>query len=322
MGALPGAPLEDASARIFVAGHRGLLGSAVARELAAAGFRNVLCRTRAELDLRDAAAVERLFSAEPPEYVVLAAARVGGIGAMRAEPFSFLSENLAIQSAVMEAARRQGVARLLFIASSAMYPGECPQPIREEYLLTGTPEESVRPYALAKLAGVEFCRASNAQFGTRFLAVAPPNLYGPGDRFDPASAGVLGALLSKAHRAVMAGEPEIEIWGTGSARREFLFAEDLARACVRLLTLDSSRYDGLLPLVNVGAGEDVSIRELAEVVARVTGFRGRLRFDASKPEGTLRKLLDSTRMAGVGWRPEVRLEEGIARTYEAVRERL
>ena len=322
MGALPGAPLEDSSARVFVAGHRGLLGSAVVRELAAAGFRNVLCRTRAELDLRDAAAVERFFAAERPDYVVLAAARVGGIGAMRAEPLSFLSDNLAIQSAVMEAARRQGVARLLFVASSAMYPGECPQPIREEYLLQGALEESVRSYALAKLAGVEFCRVSHAQFGTQFLAVAPPNLYGPGDRFDPGSAGVLGALLSKAHRAAMAGETEIEVWGTGNARREFLFADDLARACVRLLTLDSGRYEGLLPLVNVGAGEDVSIRELAEVVARVTGFRGRLQFDASKPEGTLRKLLNSSRMTALGWRPEVGLEEGIARTYDAVRKRL
>jgi GDP-L-fucose synthase len=321
-----GRPLADKSARVYVAGHRGLVGSAVVRELRRRGYENLLLRTHAELDLKDAAAVGRFFAAERPEYVVLAAAKVGGILANNTYPADFIRDNLDIQNSVIEASYRNGVERLLFLGSSCIYPKLSPQPIREEYLLTGPLEPTNRPYALAKIAGIEMCWSYNRQYGTRYLAAMPTNLYGPDDNFDLNSSHVLPALLRKADAARRTGARSMTVWGTGTPRREFLHSDDAARACVYLLELAAARFDSLLndreaPLVNIGTGEDLTIRELAERVARVTGFEGELEFDATKPDGTPRKLLDVSRLHGLGWRHEIELEDGIRRTYEAVKGR-
>lgn len=317
--------MRTAASRVFVAGHGGLLGSATVRALAASGEFAVVTRTRAELDLRETAGVEAFFSAERPEMVVLAAARVGGIAANLSEPASFLADNLRIQTAVLEAAQRHGVRRLLFVASGAMYPQAAASPIAETALFCGPLDPALRAYGLAKLAGVELCGALNRQHGTRFLAVAPCNLYGPGDRFDAARGGVLAALLSRAQEAVLTGAAAMEVWGTGGARRELLYVDDAAAALVHLLRLSEDEFGGLLggewPLANLGAGEDVSIRELAGRVAREAGFAGELRFDASKPEGAQRRLLDSSRLRATGWIPRVGLDEGIRRTAETVFQR-
>ena len=322
-----GMPMVDLSAKVFVAGHRGLVGSAIVRELTRLGFSNILTRTHAELDLADEEAVEAFFAAEKPEYVFLAAAKVGGILANNTYPAEFIRDNLAIQSAVIEASRKAEVARLLFLGSSCIYPKLCPQPIREEYLLTGVLEPTNRPYALAKIAGIEMCWSYNRQYATHYLAAMPTNLYGPDDNFDLNTSHVLPALLRKAHRAKVAGEASIEVWGTGTPKRELLYSDDMARACVHLMQLDRATFDGLLneeqaPLVNIGTGEDCTIRELAETVSRVVGFEGELRFDTSKPDGTPRKLLDVEKIKGLGWSPEISLEAGIRRTYEAVSDRL
>jgi GDP-L-fucose synthase len=322
-----GYPLQNQDASVYVAGHRGLVGSAVVRELERRGFRNLLLRTHAELDLTDKIAVDRFFAEERPEYVVLAAARVGGILANNTYPADFIRDNLDIQNSVIEASFRSGVERLLFLGSSCIYPKLCPQPIREEYLLTGTLEPTNRPYALAKIAGIEMCWSYNRQYGTRYLAAMPTNLYGPDDNFDLNTSHVLPALLRKAHAARANGERVMTVWGTGTPRREFLHADDAARACVFLLELEPARFDALLredaaPLVNIGTGEDLTIRELAEMVARVTGFGGELVFDTTKPDGTPRKLLDVGRMHGLGWRHSIELEDGLRSTYEAVRNRL
>ena len=322
-----GMPMVDLSAKVFVAGHRGLVGSAIVRELTRLGFSNILTRTHAELDLADEEAVEAFFAAEKPEYVFLAAAKVGGILANNTYPAEFIRDNLAIQSAVIEASRKAEVARLLFLGSSCIYPKLCPQPIREEYLLTGVLEPTNRPYALAKIAGIEMCWSYNRQYATHYLAAMPTNLYGPDDNFDLNTSHVLPALLRKAHRAKVAGEASIEVWGTGTPKRELLYSDDMARACVHLMQLDRATFDGLLneeqaPLVNIGTGEDCTIRELAETVSRVVGFEGELRFDTSKPDGTPRKLLDVEKIKGLGWSPEISLEDGIRRTYEAVSDRL
>ncbi len=315
----------ERNSRIYVAGHRGLVGSAVCRELAARGYARVATAARAELDLRDRAAADRFFAAERPEYVVLAAAKVGGILANDTYPADFLSDNLAIQTNVIEASRQTGARRLLFLGSSCIYPKFAPQPIREESLLTGPLEPTNRAYALAKIAGVEMCRASNRQYGTRFLAAMPTNLYGPEDNFDLQTSHVLPALLRKVAEAHAAGRPEVEVWGTGTPRRELMHSADMAGACVFLLNLGEERYGGLLeaeaPLVNIGTGQDVSIRELAETICAVVGYRGALRFDASKPDGTPRKLLDGSRMAALGWRARIGLLEGIERTWRAFGER-
>ncbi len=322
--AITGAMPPDA--RVYVAGHRGLVGSALLRALAGAGYGQVATRTHAELDLTEAGAVDRFFDEERPEYVVLAAAKVGGILANNTYPADFIRENLLIQMNVIEAARRTGVKRLLFLGSSCIYPKMAPQPLREEALLTGPLEPTNRPYALAKIAGIEMCWSYNRQYGTRYLAAMPTNLYGPDDNFDLNTSHVLPALLRKAAEAKAQGSEELVVWGSGTPRREFLHADDLASGCLFLLNLPEERYGRFLneddaPLVNIGTGEDVTIRELAEIVQRVTGFEGRLVFDASKPDGTPRKLMDVGRLHELGWRHTIALEDGITAVYAAVKER-
>jgi GDP-L-fucose synthase len=310
----------DKAAKIYVAGHRGLAGSALVRRLRAAGYENLVLRAHAELELTDAAAVRRFFEAERPQHVVLAAAKVGGILANDTLPAEFIHENLAIQTHVIHESWRAGVKRLLFLGSSCIYPRECPQPMKEEYLLTGPLEPTNRPYALAKIAGIEMCSAYNRQYGTQFLAVMPTNLYGPGDNYDLQTSHVLPALVRKAHEAKARGDEALVVWGTGSPRREFLYSDDMADACVALLQLDDARFGAAIgtypPLVNIGSGTDLTIRELAELVARVVGFKGELRFDASKPDGTPRKLLDVSRMRRLGWSSRIGMEEGIALAYQ------
>ncbi len=317
----------DRQRKIYVAGHRGLVGSAIVEHLRAEGYTNLLTRTHAELDLKDARAVEQFFASERPEYVVLAAAKVGGILANNTYPADFIRENLLIQNAVIDASYRAGVRRLLFLGSSCIYPKLCPQPIREEYLLTGELEPTNRPYALAKIAGIEMCWSYNRQYGTQFLAAMPTNLYGPGDNFNLQTSHVLPALMRKVVEAKAARRDHIEVWGTGTPRRELLYSEDLAQACVFLLNLPDEVFGILLneehaPLVNVGTGEDVTIRELAETVCRELGFAGHLVFDATKPDGTPQKLLDVSRIHALGWRAKTSLAEGIRKTYKATRELL
>ena len=298
-------------ARIYIAGHRGLVGSALVRRLEAGGYTDLVVRSREEMDLMDGPAVDAFFRDERPEHVFMAAARVGGILANSSYPADFLRENLAIQLNVIEAARRHGVDTLLFLGSSCIYPKHAPQPMKEEHLLTGPLEPTNEWYAIAKIAGVKMCQAYNRQYGTRFLSAMPTNLYGPGDNFDPETSHVLPALLRKFHEAARDGSPYVEIWGTGTPRREFLHVDDLADACVHLM----ERSDEAPDLVNIGAGTDISIRELAELIRDVVGYEGDLRFDTSKPDGTPRKLLDVGRMSALGWRAAVDLRGGIERTY-------
>lgn len=307
-------------AKIYVAGHRGMVGSAILRKLQAAGYTNVVTRSHAELDLTDGSKVRAFFEAEHPDHVFLAAARVGGILANDTAPGDFIYENLAIETNVLEAARCVGVKRLLFLGSSCIYPRDCPQPIREEYLLTGPLEETNRAYAIAKIAGVEMCRAYNLQYGTRFLAAMPCNLYGPGDNYDLESSHVLPALIRKMHEARTSGATAVTVWGTGRPRREFLHADDLAEAVLHLMNaadvvLDDLFPRGEAPLINIGAGSDVTVADLARLVARIVGFDGELRFDSSRPDGTPRKLLDTQRIGALLWTPKIDLAEGIARAY-------
>jgi GDP-L-fucose synthase len=313
--------------RIYIAGHRGLVGSAIHRELLRRGYRNILTRTHQQLDLLHEVAVEQFFSEEKPDYVFFAAAKVGGILANNTYPADFIRDNLILEINVIEASRRAGVERLLFLGSSCIYPKLCPQPIKEDYLLTGPLEPTNRPYALAKIAGVEMCWSYNRQYGTRYLAAMPTNLYGPGDNFDLASSHVLPALIRKAAQAKAAGAGELIVWGSGTPRRELLYADDLAQACCFLMDLDEPSFDRLLagdgpPLINIGTGEDVTIRELAETVARVVGFTGTLVFDTTKPDGTPRKLLDVGRLHALGWRHTTGLDQGIRLTWDAVRDQL
>ncbi len=312
---------------IYVAGHRGLVGSAICRALRANGFSNLLLRTHAELDLTDRAQVDAFFKKERPEYVFLAAAKVGGILANNTYPADFIRENLLIQTHVIDAAHAAGVKRLLFLGSSCIYPKLCPQPIREEYLLTGELEFTNRSYALAKIAGIEMCWAYNRQFGAQYLAAMPTNLYGPGDNFNLETSHVLPALMRKVAEAKAAGKREVVVWGTGTPRRELLYSDDMAEACLFLMQLEDERFKSLMrqdsaPLINIGTGEDVTIRELAETVARVLGFDGELGFDTSKPDGTPRKLMDVSRLRSMGWQSHTSLEQGIALTYAAMREQL
>jgi GDP-L-fucose synthase len=311
-------------APIFIAGHRGLVGSAIVRELQQLGYTNVLTRSRAELDLQDADAVLRFFEEAKPQFVVLAAAKVGGILANNTYPADFIHDNLKIQNSVVEACYATGVDRLLFLGSSCIYPKMAPQPMPESCLLTGPLEPTNRPYALAKIAGIEMCWSYNRQYGTKYLAAMPTNLYGPNDNFDLKNSHVLPALIRKTAQAIKDGAAEVEVWGSGTPKRELLYSDDLAEACVYLLNMPENEYAKLLredvpPLINIGTGEDVTIRELAETVARVLGFNGTLRFDSTKPDGTPRKLMDVSLIHSLGWKHRVALEEGIRRTWEAVR---
>lgn len=297
-------------ARIFVAGHRGMVGSALVRRLGADGYRNIVTRSRAELDLTDQAAVNRFFEEEQIDVVLLAAARVGGILANATKPGEFIYENLVIETNVIHAAYRAHVERLVFFGSSCIYPKQCPQPIREEYLLTSALEPTNDAYAIAKIAGLKLCDAYNREYNTQFVALMPTNLYGPNDNYDLNSSHVLPALLRKAHEAKTSGAATLTVWGSGTPRREFLHVDDLAAAT--LFVLEHNVTEGLL---NVGVGDDLSIRELAECISRVVGFEGELVFDTSKPDGTPRKLLDVSRLARMDWRATIGLEEGIAATY-------
>jgi GDP-L-fucose synthase len=301
----------DSSDKIFVAGHRGLVGSAIVRALEAQGYRNLVLRTHKELDLEDQASVRRLFDTERPTHVLMAAARVGGILANDSYRAEFIYNNLVIQCNVIDAAWRSGVRRLLFLGSSCIYPRDCPQPMKEEYLLTGPLEHTNEPYAVAKIAGVKMCEAYNSQYGTSFVSVMPTNLYGPNDNFDLASSHVLPALLRKVHEAKMSGAKKFTVWGSGTPKREFLHVDDMALACIHVL-----KREDFTDMVNIGSGEEISIRQLAELISDVVGFSGSLEFDTSKPDGTPRKLLDIQRLRAMGWRPAISLHEGIRRTYE------
>jgi len=344
-------------AKIYVAGHRGLVGSALMRRLAKGGYQNIITRTHAELDLTDQTAVQDFFAQERPEYVFLAAARVGGILANDTYPAEFIHDNIAIQTNVIGASRKTSVKRLLFLGSSCIYPRDCPQPIKEEYLLTGPLEATNRSYALAKIAGIEMCWAYNRQYGTQFLAVMPTNLYGPGDNYDLMNSHVIPAMIRKFHLAKLAAEkdwsaieqdearhgsipedikrqlhdtcflnlaPGISLWGTGTPRREFLYSDDMADACVYLMNLPDEqlvpllaqgRNDGLPPLINIGMGEDLTIHKLAELVKHVVGYTGDIVFDATKPDGTPRKLLDVSRLQALGWTAITNLQTGLAKAY-------
>jgi GDP-L-fucose synthase len=304
-------PLVHKDRCIFVAGHRGLVGSAILRALQARGYSNLLTRSRLETDLCDSAAVDRFFAEYRPEYVFLAAARVGGILANSSRPAEFISENLAIELNVVRAAHRYGVRKLQFLGSSCIYPKFAPQPIREESLLTGPLEPTNEWYAIAKIAGIKLCQAFRRQYGFPAISLMPTNLYGPGDNFDLQSSHVLPALIRKFHEAAQAGAPEVVVWGTGSPRREFLHVDDLADAAIYLMEV----YDDT-EIINVGTGVDLTIRELAEMVRGVVGYNGPIVFDTSMPDGPPRKLLDISRLRALNWSPRIQLGKGLARTYE------
>ncbi|OZA24355.1 MAG: GDP-fucose synthetase [Hydrogenophilales bacterium 17-64-11] len=311
--------------KIYIAGHRGLVGSALMRNLRDKGYTNFLTRTHAALDLTSQAAVEAFFAAEKPDYVFLAAAKVGGIHANNTYPAEFIRDNLAIQSNIIHAAYKNDVKRMLFLGSSCIYPKLAPQPMKEEHLLTSELEPTNRPYALAKIAGIEMCWAYNRQYQTQYLAVMPTNLYGPGDNYHPENSHVIPALIRRFHEAKQANAPSVTVWGTGTPKREFLYSEDMADACVYLMNLPDKQFipllgqdrnDGLAPLLNIGVGHDLSIRELAETVAATVGYQGKLEFDASKPDGTPRKLMDVGRLNGMGWKATTTMRHGLAAAYQ------
>jgi GDP-L-fucose synthase len=319
----------DKNARIYVAGHCGLVGSAIVRNLQAAGYANLLLRTRAELDLTSQLATASFFVSEKPDYVFMAAAKVGGIMANNTYPAEFVQDNLLIQLNIVQAAYQSKVKRLLFLGSSCIYPKLAPQPMREEYLMTGPLEPTNRPYALAKIAGIEMCWSYNRQYGTRYLAAMPTNLYGPGDNYHLDNSHVIPALIRKFHEAKVASAAQVVVWGSGTPRREFMYSEDMADACVYLMNLPEEKYVSLLgsdesttgkfepPLINIGVGHDVTIEELAMAVKQVVGYSGEIVFDASKPDGTPRKLLDVGLLKTTGWAGETTLSAGLAKAYEA-----
>lgn len=292
--------------KIFVTGHRGMVGSALVRRLQKAGYTNIITRTRAELNLLNQQKVHDFLAAEKPDYIFVGAAKVGGIQANNTFRADFIYENLLIETNLIHGAHLASVQRLMFLGSSCIYPRDCPQPIKEEYLLTGPLEQTNEPYAIAKIAGIKLAESYNHQYGRQYISAMPTNLYGPNDNYDLSNSHVLPALIRKAHEAKMRGDAEYVVWGSGTPMREFLYVDDLADACVYLM---ESGYDG--PLVNIGTGTDVTIRELAETVMKVVGFEGRIVFDASKPDGTPRKLMDVSRLAGLGWRANTSLEDGI-----------
>jgi GDP-L-fucose synthase len=297
-------------AKTFICGHRGMVGSAILRRLSALGYTNLITRSHSELDLLDQHAVHAFLVEQRPDYVFIAAAKVGGIQANNLYRADFLYQNLMIEANLIEGAHRAGVQRLMFLGSSCIYPRDCPQPIKEDYLLTGPLESTNEPYAIAKIAGIKLCESYNRQYGRQYVSVMPTNLYGPNDNYDLANSHVLPALIRKSHEAKLRGDAELVVWGTGTPRREFLYVDDLADACVFLM---ERGYDG--PFVNVGCGQDVSIRELAEIVMQAVGFDGVITFDTSKPDGTPRKLLDVSRMAALGWQARTALREGIGLAY-------
>ncbi|OIQ87090.1 GDP-L-fucose synthase [mine drainage metagenome] len=321
--------MMNKDARIYVAGHRGLVGSALVRNLQAKGYTNLLLRTHAELDLTRQHAVEVFFAQERPDYVFLAAARVGGIHANNTYPAEFIRDNLAIQTNVIHAAYLNNVKRLLFLGSSCIYPRDCPQPIKEEYLLTGPLEPTNRPYALAKIAGIEMCWSYNRQYGTQYLAAMPTNLYGPGDNYHLENSHVIPALIRKFHEAKKTNVHEVVVWGTGKPKREFLYSGDMADACVFLMNLPDEKYQNLLgsnesetgkfapPLVNVGTGEDITIRELAELTRQTIGYQGQIVFDTTRPDGTMRKMMDVSRLATLGFKAKTSFKDGLALSYQS-----
>jgi GDP-L-fucose synthase len=318
----------DKSAKIYVAGHRGLVGSALVANLRAHGYNNLLTRTHAELDLTHVEGVDALFAAEKPDYVFIAAAKVGGIYANNTYPADFILSNLAIQTNIINAAYANGVTRLMFLGSSCIYPKLAPQPLKEESLLTGPLEPTNRPYALAKIAGIEMCWSYNRQYGTKFVAVMPTNLYGPHDNYHPDNSHVIPAMIRRFHEAKLANAPSVTVWGTGTPKREFMYSEDMADACIHVMNLPDDSFNTLLgsdeaatgifmpPVVNIGVGHDLTIRELAETVKETVGFKGSLEFDPSKPDGTPKKLLDVSRLTGLGWTARTPLKEGLKRAYE------
>jgi len=301
----------DKDSRIYVAGHHGLVGSAIVRKLVDSGYKNLVLRTRGELDLLRQEEVEAFFRDERFEYVFLAAAKVGGILANSTFPADFIYDNLVIETNVIHSAHLQGVKKLLFLGSSCIYPRHCPQPMKEKYLLSGYLEPTNEPYAVAKIAGIKMCQAYNRQYGTDFISVMPTNLYGPGDNFDLETSHVLPALIRKFHEAKVKGDPSVEVWGTGTPRREFLYVDDLADACIFLM----NQYEED-DIINVGVGKDQTIRELAEIIGEIVGFKGELRFDHSQPDGTPLKLLDISRLTALGWQARTPLRQGIRQAYE------
>lgn len=301
----------ELDAKIYVAGHRGLVGSAIHRKLRENGYSNIIGRTRRELDLERQAEVEFFFQEEKPEYVFVAAAKVGGIWANNIFPAEFIYSNITVQTNVIHSAYCSGVRKLLFLGSSCIYPKHCPQPMREEYLLTGPLEPTNEPYAVAKIAGIMTCQSYNRQYDTNYISVMPTNLYGPNDNFDPETSHALAALIRKFHQAKLKSDPSVTLWGTGTPRREFLHVDDLADACVFLMNY----YDDS-EIINIGYGEDIAIAELASLIKDIVGYGGKIEYDTDKPDGTPRKLLDSGKLRSLGWKPTLSLEEGIKKTYE------
>ena len=310
----------EVEAPIFVAGHRGMVGAAIVRALKVAGYRNLILRTHAELDLTEQTEVRDFFQSERPDYVFLAAAKVGGIHANNTYPADFIYDNLIIEANVVAAAHRRGVKRLLFLGSSCIYPKFAEQPMKEGALLTGELEPTNEPYAIAKIAGIKLCESFNRQHDTDFRSVMPTNLYGEGDNFHPVNSHVIPALIRRFHEAKVAGDDAVTVWGTGNARREFLHVDDMAAACLHVMQLEKARYasatEPMKSHINVGTGQDVTIRELAEHVKAAVGYSGTIEFDASKPDGTPRKLLDVSLLNKLGWQPKIDLEVGLQRTYD------
>jgi GDP-L-fucose synthase len=318
----------DKAAKIYIAGHSGLVGSALMRALQVRGHTNLLTCTHAELDLTDQAATAAFFASEKPDYVFLAAARVGGIVANNSYPAEFIRDNLAIQTNIIHAAWQNKVKRLLFLGSSCIYPKLAPQPLKEESLLTGPLEPTNRPYALAKIAGIEMCWSYNRRYGTQYLAVMPTNLYGPGDNYHPENSHVIPALIRKFHEGKQSNAPAVSVWGTGTPRREFMYGDDMADACLYLMNLPDEPYQSLLgsdeaktgifmpPVVNIGVGTDLTIKELAETIKDIVGYAGRIEFDATKPDGTPRKLMDVSRLHALGWQAKTAFRDGLALSYE------
>jgi GDP-L-fucose synthase len=299
------------NSKVYVAGHKGLVGSAILRKLQESGHKNIIYRTKHELDLTRQEEVERFFDKERPDYVFMAAAKVGGILANYSFPAEFIYSNLAIQTNIIHAAWVRGVKRLLFLGSSCIYPKTCSQPIREEYILSGYLEPTNEPYAIAKIAGIKMCQSYNRQYGTEFISVMPTNLYGPNDNFDLRTSHVLPALIRKFHEGKTTGEEKVRLWGTGAPRREFLYVDDLASACLYLMENHKENE-----IVNIGTGKDITIRELAHLVAEIVGFKGSIEWESTKPDGTPRKLLDTQKIQALGWKPRIGLREGIRMTYE------